>query len=188
MGSDYFPKEKQIQNRDNIGKISIIDNDNCSNIDNILMNQISNANIIQKGNSGEDFKSLLLNQLKNINTNLISLNSKDKVSDSEFKILKNLSKLFEHYNNDESFYFDNAFEEMKYDFLKKNKKFKSIIKNEVKNTLIKLILDALNDKDKEISEMKFQIENLNKYILENKNQMEKVIKRLKMFKIIINVC
>ena len=174
MGSDYFPKEKQIQNRDNIGKISIIDNDNCSNIDNILMNQISNANIIQKGNSGEDFKSLLLNQLKDINTNLISLNSKDKVSDSEFKILKNLSKRFEHYNNNEIFYFDNTFEEMKYEFLKKkNKKFKSIIKNEVKNTLIKPILDALNDKDKEISEMKFQIENLNKYILENKNQMEK---------------
>ena len=174
MGSDYFPKEKQIQNRDNIGKISIIDNDNCSNIDNILMNQISNANIIQKGNSGEDFKSLLLNQLKDINTNLISLNSKDKVSDSEFKIIKNLSKRFEHYNNNEIFYFDNTFEEMKYDFLKKkNKKFKSIIKNEVKNTLIKPILDALNDKDKEISEMKFQIENLNKYILENKNQMEK---------------
>ena len=175
MGSDYFQKEKQIQNRDNIGKISIIDKENnCSNIDNIFMNQISNENIIQKVNSGEDFKSLLLNQLKDINTNLISLNSKDKVSDSEFKILKNLSKRFEHYNNNEIFYFDNTFEEMKYDFLKKkNKKFKSIIKNEVKNTLIKPILDALNDKDKEISEMKFQIENLNKYILENKNQMEK---------------
>ena len=175
MGSDYSPKEKNIQSKDNFKKISIIDNENnCSNIDNIFMNQISNANVIQKGNSGEDFKSLLLNQLKDINTNLISLNPKDKVSNSELKILKNLSKRFEHYNNNGFSYFDNTFEEMKYDFLKKkNKKFKSIIKNEVKNTFIKPILDALNDKDKEISEMKFQIENLNKYILENKNQMEK---------------
>ena len=114
MGSDYYPKEKKIQNRDNLGKNSIIDNENnYSSIDNIFMNQISNANIIQKGNSGEDFKSLLLNQLKDINTKLISLNPKDKASDSELKILKNLSKRFEHYNNNGIFYFDNTFEEMK---------------------------------------------------------------------------
>lgn len=130
MGSDYYPKEKKIQNRDNLGKNSIIDNENnYSSIDNIFMNQISNANIIQKGNSGEDFKSLLLNQLKDINTKLISLNPKDKASDSELKILKNLSKRFEHYNNNGIFYFDNTFEEMKYDFLKKKiKNLKVLLK------------------------------------------------------------
>jgi hypothetical protein len=123
MGSDYSPNEKNIQSKDNFKKtISIIDKENnCSNIDNIFMNQISNANVIQKGNPGEDFKSLLLNQLKDINTNLISLNPKDKASNSELKILKNLSKRFEHYNNNGIFYFDNTFEEMKYDFLKKKK-------------------------------------------------------------------
>ena len=58
---------------------------------------------------------------------------------------------------------------------KKNKIFKNNIKNEIKNTFISPILDEIEKKKKEISEIKVLLENLNKTMLENNAKIVKEI-------------
>jgi ubiquitin C-terminal hydrolase len=65
---------------------------------------------------------------------------------------------------------------MKYKYIKKkNKIFKNTLKNEIKNTFIKPILVELENKKKEISEIKNLLENLNNNMLESKSNIEKEI-------------
>ena len=171
-GSNY---NYQNSNKQNFGNFSIIESgDNFLKNNNNSINHIIHENPIQKGIKDENFNNLLLKGIKEINSNLISLNEKDKLIPLELKELKNSIEKIERQNNNGMFIYDNALEEMKSDFIgKKEKKFKSNIKNEIKNALIKPILDTLKIKDDEILEMKSQIEKLKNNILENNNQMKK---------------
>ena len=165
----------QNSNKQNFGKVSIIESgDNFLKNNNNSINHIIHENPIEKGIEDENFNNLLLKGIKEINSNLISLNEKDKLIPLELKELKNSIEKIERQNNNGMFIYDNALEEMKNDFIKKKeKKFKSNIKNEIKNALIKPILDTLKIKDDEILEMKSQIEELKNNILENNNKMKK---------------
>ena len=171
-GSNY---NYQNSDKQNFGKVSIIESgDNFLKNNNNSINHIIHENPIKKGIKDENFNNLLLKGIKEINSNLISLNEKDKLIPLELKELKNSIEKIERQNNNGMFIYDNALEEMKSDFIKKKeKKFKSNIKNEIKNALIKPILDTLKIKDDEILEMKSQIEELKNNILENNNQMKK---------------
>jgi len=149
MGNDTNNKYNNYQNNESsqeLGKTSIID---------YSLMKSHNQNIISK----ENFNELVLKGIKDISTNLISLNKNEK-SDG--------------YKNNGFAVYDSVVEEMKIDFIKKkNKKFKYEIKNEIKNTLIKPILDSLKIKDEEISEMKSQITDLTKNFLETNSQLKK---------------
>jgi hypothetical protein len=170
MGNDFdFQCEKKIKKNNNkevLGQISIIDSENniLKNDDDLLLNTKYNQN---NENLEEDFQTTLIKRLKDINLNLISLNKKNN------EIKRNRNENIEQ-NNFYPFY--DCIDEMKYEYIKKkNKIFKNTLKNEIKNTFIKPILVELENKKKEISEIKNLLENLNNNMLESKSNIEKEI-------------
>ena len=187
MGYDYNNDKRndnhnnnENSKNNNLGKISIINSgDDIFKFDKLHMDKTTNNKENCNISSNKNFNDLLLEGIKDINSNLLSLHQKEKNSNLEPKEvmeLKNLLEKLTQQKNDGILDYDYIANEMKYDFIKrKNQKFKYDIKNEVKNTLIKPILDALKIKDNEIFEMKSQLEDLKKNILENHNTMKKLI-------------
>ena len=146
-----FGNEYNINSKENIIKIE------GNNFKNAIKNENKFNNISSEGNINE----MILKGINDINSNLLSLKENDNI-------------LFESKKNSGCIFYDNVLEEMKFNYInKKNKKFKYEIKNEIKNTLIKPILDSLKTKDNEISELKLLIEDLKKYSLDNNNQIKK---------------
>ena len=166
---------QNIKNKQDFGKTSIIETrDNILKSENNYINPIINENQNKNNKKEQNINNLLLKEIKEINSNLISLNEKDKLLPLELKELKNSVEKFGHQNNNGMMIYDSDLNEMKNDFIKKkNKKFKYEIKNEIKNTLIKPILDSIKIKDEEIEVMKSQIEDLKNNILKNNNQIKK---------------
>ncbi len=163
MGNDIdCKKERKYKNKDIKDSLNIDSENNILKNDDILNTKIK-KNILEN-----DFQNELIQGLKNINLNLISLNEKN----SQINRKSN-----ENIDNCNFYpYHDYALDEMKSEFIKKkNKNFKNAIKNEIKNTFIKPILDELGNKTKEISEFKKLLENMNKNINDNKSKMEKEI-------------
>lgn len=163
MGNDYTDKKNiNLNNNGNsqeFGKVSIINSEDNILKDNInIINPIKKESQIKNSETEENFNELLLKSIQDINSNLINLNEKDR----NFEYPKNIAV------------YDNVINEMKSDYTKKkNKKFKYEIKNEIKNTFIKPIMDNLQIKEKEITEMKSQIGELKKYILDSNAQTKK---------------
>ena len=179
MGNDNTSESnynhQNIRNKQDFGKISIIETgDSILKSDKNCINQIINDNKNKNNIKEQNINNLLLKEIKEINSNLISLNEKDKSLPLELKELKNSIEKFGRQKNNGMIIYDSALDEMKSDFIKKkNKKFKYEIKNEIKNTLIKPILDTLRKKDEEIAGMKSQIEDLKNNILKDNNEMKK---------------
>ena len=168
MGSNIdYQKENKIKDdchKETLGKISIVDSkNNILNNSDLLINEKYKEKI---NNINDSFQSTLIEGLKEINSTLASL----KENNNEKK--KNSSDYFERNN----FYPSNNYiiNEMEHEFIKKKEKiFKSNLKNEIKNTFIKPILDELEKKNEEISELKVLLESFNKNMLVNKSEMEK---------------
>jgi len=179
MGNDntygYNYNNQNIRNIQDFGKISIVESgDNILKKENKCINPIIDENQNKNNKKEQNINMLLLKEIKEINSNLISLNEKDKLLPLELKELKNSVEKYGQQNKNGMLIYDSNLDEMKNDFIKKkNKKFKYEIKNEIKNTLIKPILDTLKIKDEEIAGMKSQIEDLKNNILKYNNQMKK---------------
>ena len=121
----------------------------------------------KKINYNEDnFQNIIIKEIQDINSTLISL--KEKNNNKK----RNINEYYERNN----FYPSNNYiiNEMEHDYIKKKEKiFKNNIKNEIKNNFVKPIMDELEKKNKEISEIKILFEKLNNSILDNKNKLEK---------------
>lgn len=122
----------------------------------------------------------LSSSLNEINKNLNSLNINIINLEKKIEGTKNNNNSFNGfpiYNN------DYILNEMKNKYIKnEKKKFKAQIKNEIKNQLIKPILDSLKKKDEEISDLKSEnntltseITKLNEQIVKNNNQLKNQI-------------
>ena len=86
---------QNIRNKQDFGKISIIETgDSILKSDKNCINQIINDNKNKNNIKEQNINNLLLKEIKEINSNLISLNEKDKSLPLELKELKNSVEKF----------------------------------------------------------------------------------------------
>ena len=168
MGNEiYGQSENKYQKEENkkvSEKTSIID----SEINIIKKNDLLINDKVEKklDNNEDDIQNVIIKEIQNINSTLISLKEKNN---------KRKRKTNEYYERN-NFYPSNNYiiNEMEHEYIKKKEKiFKNNIKNEIKNIFIKPILEELEKKNKEISEIKVLFEKLNKSMLDNKENLEK---------------
>jgi hypothetical protein len=168
MGTEiYGQRENKYQKEENkkvSEKTSIID----SEINIIKKNDLLINNKIEKklDNNEDDIQNVIIKEIQNINSTLKSLKEKNN---------KRKRKTNEYYERN-NFYPSNNYiiNEMEHEYIKKKEKiFKNNIKNEIKNIFVKPILEDLEKKNKEISEIKVLFEKLNKNMLEKKENLEK---------------
>ena len=168
MGNEiYCQKEDKNQKKENKKSseyLSIIDSEkNIIKENNLLIDDKMGKKI----NYNEDnFQNIIIKEIQDINSTLISL--KEKNNNKK----RNINEYYERNN----FYPSNNYiiNEMEHEYIKKKEKiFKNNIKNEIKNNFVKPIMDELEKKNKEISEIKILFEKLNNSILDNKNKLEK---------------
>ena len=168
MGNEIYcqkeDKNKKKENKKNSEYFSIIDSEkNIITENNLLINDKMGKKI----NYNEDnFQNIIIKEIQDINSTLISL--KEKNNNKK----RNINEYYERNN----FYPSNNYiiNEMEHEYIKKKEKiFKNNIKNEIKNIFVKPILEELEKKNKEISEIKVLFEKLNKSMLDNKENLEK---------------
>lgn len=167
MGNEAYSKReneyKINENKKVLEEISMTNSEKQTLKDDDVLININNN---KKINNIDDFQSRIINGIKDINSTLITLVE----TKNETKI--NSNEYFERNN----FYPSNNYiiNEMEHEYIKKKEKnFKNNFKNEIKNNFIKPILKELENKNKEILEIKGLLEKLNNNMLENKVNMEK---------------
>ena len=180
MGIYSYSKEekpllptKNINNYNNDNEFIITNNEKNNLIsnfnDNIIENKKKN-NFSSNDNIKKDALEFLTQQIRDINSNINSLNEKIKnidVINSKQKNNKN-----NNIYSESPIYHDFFLDEMRNEYIKKKIKiFKSEFKNEIKNKFITPILDSLKKKDEDISYLKFENNNLKSEIKNLNNQI-----------------